>query len=262
MHFEATPLTILILGAMFEYFLATVFLLLDRGSAGRTLYLGGFVLSLGAVALRWLQVGHVPMQNLFEVFLVMGTLVYPISLVCRRILRVGGETIDAGLGLALLFPVAFGIFPSKPLHLPPALQSPLFIPHVAAYLLAYVLLAKAGVQAFAQLIGLAPQGESVEREPATYRMAAAGFPLLTLGLVLGAWWGKLAWGDYWGWDPKELWSLATWLVFLGYFHFRYVTAGRWSRINSLLVLCGVALIVVTLLWANLAERFVGLHNYA
>ena len=52
---------------------------------------------------------------------------------------------------------------------------------------------------------------------------ASGFRLLTLGLLLGSLWGKLAWGDYWGWDPKELWSLVCWLIYLGYFHFRYIT---------------------------------------
>jgi hypothetical protein len=99
-------------------------------------------------------------------------------------------------------------------------------------------------------------------EDATYRIVCAGFPLLTLGLILGSYWGKQAWGDYWGWDPKELWSLASWLVFLGYFHFRYMFGKKHPRINSLWAIAGMAAIIITLLWVNLSRIFSGLHSYA
>ena len=47
-----------------------------------------------------------------------------------------------------------------------------------------------------------------------------GFPLLTLGVALGAYWAYSAWGRYWGWDPKETSALVTWLVYAGYLHAR------------------------------------------
>jgi ABC-type transport system involved in cytochrome c biogenesis permease subunit len=81
-------------------------------------------------------------------------------------------------------------------------------------------------------------------------------------LLLGSVWGQRAWGDYWGWDPKELWSLATWLVYVGYLHFRYMFGIRHARINSLWVLTGFLCIIITLLWVNLAKIFAGMHNYA
>jgi len=93
-------------------------------------------------------------------------------------------------------------------------------------------------------------------------MVYAGFPLLTLGLILGSYWGKLAWGDYWGWDPKELWSLASWMVFLAYFHFRYMFGKKHPNINSLLAILGMVAIIITLLWVNLSRIFSGLHSYA
>ena len=99
-------------------------------------------------------------------------------------------------------------------------------------------------------------------EQATYELVTIGFPLLTLGLVLGSWWGKLAWGDYWGWDPKELWSLASWLVYIGYFHWRYMFGKLHPRINSLWAIAGMAAIIVTLVWVNLSRLFPGLHSYA
>ncbi|KKL20017.1 hypothetical protein LCGC14_2459660, partial [marine sediment metagenome] len=95
----------------------------------------------------------------------------------------------------------------------------------------------------------------------TYRMICFGFPLLTLGLILGSWWGKLAWGDFWGWDPKELWSLASWLVYVGYLHFRYMFGKKYARISSSLAILGIIAIVITLLWVNLSRIFTGLHSY-
>jgi ABC-type transport system involved in cytochrome c biogenesis permease subunit len=191
---------------------------------------------------------------------------------------VGAEWADAVLAAVVLFPVAM-VFNPEPQYLPAALQSPLFVPHVATYLAAYVVLGKAAVQAFGCLVrgpvatgdstGRAERGgeilgggASADLSRATYTMVCFGFPLLTLGLVLGAWWGKLAWGDYWNWDPKELWSFVSWLVFLAYLHFRAVRGPRSPVLGSLLVLAGTACILITLLWANLSRLFAGLHSYA
>jgi len=190
-------------------------------------------------------------------------IVYSVSLFCSRILRVGGRCADVLIGAIVLFPAGF-IFSARPQQLPPALQSWLFAPHVAVYVLSYVFMAKAAFQAAYQFAGKSPNADEnlLGPEEATYRMIRAGFPLLTLGLVLGSCWGKLAWGDYWGWDPKELWSLASWLVYVGYLHFRYMSAKRYPRINSTWAIAGMAVIVVTLLWVNLSRFFSGLHSYA
>jgi ABC-type transport system involved in cytochrome c biogenesis permease subunit len=125
-------------------------------------------------------------------------------------------------------------------------------------------MAKAAVQALCQLYGRlgSANKQTSSFEQAAYRMVCLGFPLLTLGLLLGSWWGKLAWGDYWGWDPKEMWSLASWLVYLGYFHFRYMFGKKHPRINSMWVVLGIVVILVTLLWVNLSKLFTGLHTYA
>ena len=93
-------------------------------------------------------------------------------------------------------------------------------------------------------------------------MVRLGFPLLTLGLLLGAVWGKVAWGHYWNWDPKELWSFVTWLAYLEYLHFRHMFGTKHARINSMLAIGGMLAVLITLLWVNLATRlFPGLHAY-
>jgi ABC-type transport system involved in cytochrome c biogenesis permease subunit len=251
----------LIYSGMALYFLAFIATLLRRRKAGPVLFGIGFLLGCIGIIYRWIHVEHVPMQNLFEVFLCLGTLVYPISLFCSRILRVGGTAADMLIGIIVFFPAGF-VFSDQPQQLPPALQSWLFAPHVLAYMLSYILMTKATVQAVAQWTGDGQSGQMAQPEEAAYRMVCAGFPLLTLGLLLGSFWGQFAWGDWWGWDPKELWSLASWLVYVGYFHFRYMFGKRFSRLNALWVISGLICILITLLWVNLSKLFPGLHNYA
>jgi len=263
MEIKYTIQGLLIYVTMAAYLLAFVTTLARRVRAGRVLFLAGFVLATFAFVYRWAHVQHVPLQNLFEVFLFLGVACYPISWFCRRILRIGGQWADMLIGVIVLFPAGF-VFNAEPMQLPPALQCWLFAPHVAVYMLSYVFMLKAAFQAGEQLLNPRPRvGETlIPPEQATYELIAIGFPLLTLGLVLGSWWGKLAWGRYWGWDPKELWSLASWLIYLGYFHWRYMFGTRRPRLNSVWAIMGMAAIIITLLWVNLAKIFTGMHSYA
>jgi len=283
MGIKWTALGFLVYAVMTVYLVVAAAYLARLRRLAEGLYAFGFVLAVAAFGLRWYEVNHAPLQNLFEVCLCLGMLIWPITLFCRRFLGVGGEAGDALIGFIILFPAGFK-FSAEMQHLPPALQSPLFIPHVASYMLAYVIMAKAAVQAMAALASafvpepdeflddrvlraMAPSFAApktcLAREEAAYRVTALGFPLLTLGLLLGAVWGKIAWGDYWNWDPKELWSLISWLVFLGYFHFRYMYGKRFPRVNASLILAGLAAIILTLLWVNLANLFKGgMHSYA
>lgn len=262
MTFRFTLLKCLIYAAMAAYAGACVGFLADRKRLARVLFMGGFGLALGAFALRWEQTGHVPLQNLFEVFLCLGMLAFPLSCLWRRLMCEAEEGVDALLGLVILFPAGF-VFSAEPQKLPPALQSWLFAPHVGTYLIAYMVLIKAAVVALKQILADPEEQVARDREVSTYRAIRVGFPLLTIGLILGAWWGKKAWGGYWNWDPKELWALGTWLVYAAYLHVRGRLQRKLPRLNSSLALLGAVFIVLTLLWVNLAPRlFGGLHTYA
>jgi ABC-type transport system involved in cytochrome c biogenesis permease subunit len=247
--------------SMGAYVIALILTLRRRNRVGLVVFAGGFVVALTSFIYRWIQVAHWPMQNLFEVFLTLGMLSFPVSLFCRYFLKVDNHGADMFIGAILLLPAGF-IFNAEPQQLPPALQSPLFAPHVAVYMLGYALMAKATFCAIAQLADISSNTDLLPPEQATYTMVCLGFPFLTLGLILGSWWGKLAWGDYWSWDPKELWSLASWLVYVVYFHFRYMFRSKHPRLNSILAIIGMVFILITLLWANLSRLFPGLHNYA
>jgi ABC-type transport system involved in cytochrome c biogenesis permease subunit len=266
MGLKLSILGYLIYLAMACYLVAGLLLAARRKRSGHLAYALGFLVMVASFILRWYEVDHAPLQNMFEVFLCLGMLIYPISLFCRRFLGVGGEAADALIGFIVLFPAGFvNKFSAEPQVLPPVLQSSLFVPHVAAYMLSYIILAKAAVQALWRLLGAErpPEAELVSYELAAYRVTKLGFPLLTIGLVLGAWWAKLAWGDYWSWDPKELWSLVSWLVFVGYLHVRHMFGTKYPRLNAALVVCGLAAIIITLLAVTYARIFAGgLHSYA
>ncbi len=255
---------LLIYLAMAAFVGAFIAMVARRRKTGHWAFFAGFCLSLAAYLYRWIHVGHVPLQNLFEVFLSLGVACYPISVLGRRILRIGSQWADMLIAAIVLFPAGF-VFHAEPQRLPPALQSWLFVPHVAVYALSYIFMGMAAVRAGVHLVTPRRAERShtlLPPEQATYTLIAIGFPLLTLGLILGSIWGKRAWGDYWGWDPKELWSLASWLVYVGYFHWRYMFGTRHARTNSLWALAGMAAIVITLLWVNLSKLFPGLHSYA
>ena len=230
----------------------------------KVLFAGSFALALAALFYRWVVVVHLPMQNMFEVFLFLGVCIWPIHLFSKIILHNDHSVcmaIDAALGFIILVPAGF-VFNHQPQFLPPALQYWLFGPHVAAYMLAYTFMAKAAVFAAGGLI-LPSRTKQFDDTMADsgYRLIIAGFPLLTLGLFLGSIWGKYAWGDWWGWDPKELWSLVCWLVYAIYLHARFVWPKRYS-LQHLLNIAGLFCIIITLLWVNLSKLFPGLHNYA
>ena len=92
----------------------------------------------------------------------------------------------------------------------------------------------------------------------SYRTIGFGFPLLTLGIIAGAVWANEAWGSYWSWDPKETWSLITWLVFAGYLHTRFNKAW-YGRKPAILAAIGFVVIWVCYLGVNFLGK--GLHSY-
>ena len=264
MRLELTVQGLLIYAALSAYLGAFIALLARSAATGRRLYVAGFGLALAAFIYRWQDVQHVPLQSMFEVFLCLGMLAYPLSVLYRRAFGIGGDAADVLVGFVLLFAAGF-VFPPEQQRLPPPLQSWLFVPHVAAYMLAYVIMFKASTQAAAVLLAETDgqQERIAQCERATYCAVRLGFPLMTLGLILGALWANLAWGRYWGWDPKEALSLATWLVYLVYLHFRQAYGVRFPRANAALALCGAIFVVVTLVWVNLpGSMFPGLHAYA
>ena len=95
---------LLIYVTLAAYLLAFVTMLAGRRKAGQTLFVAGFLAAATSFVYRWFDVRHVPLQNLFEVFLFLGAVCYPISWFCRRILRIGGQWADMLIGAVVLVP--------------------------------------------------------------------------------------------------------------------------------------------------------------
>jgi len=96
-------------------------------------------------------------------------------------------------------------------------------------------------------------------EQVMYQSVAVGFVFLTIGIILGAVWAKYAWGGYWSWDPKETWSLITWLVYAAYLHARYIKGLRGKPL-AYFTIVGFLSVIFTYYGVNLILP--GLHSYA
>jgi cytochrome c-type biogenesis protein CcsB len=96
-------------------------------------------------------------------------------------------------------------------------------------------------------------------EQIMYQSVAVGFVFLTIGIILGAVWAKYAWGGYWSWDPKETWSLITWLVYAAYLHARYIK-GLSGKPLAYFTIIGFLSVIFTYYGVNLIIP--GLHSYA
>lgn len=93
----------------------------------------------------------------------------------------------------------------------------------------------------------------------SYKTIIFAFPLITIGIVMGAMWAFDAWGRYWGWDPKETWALITWALYGIYLHVR-IAYGPGKKAAGLAVF-GFAVVVFTYMGVNLGLTGEGLHVY-
>lgn len=98
----------------------------------------------------------------------------------------------------------------------------------------------------------------------THNQVLFAFPLLTWCLVSGAAWADKAWGTYWGWDPKEIWSLITWLIYASYFHFKAHPKWR-GRPASVVHVLGFTSVMTTFLMVDYLVKWFdisSIHAYS
>ena len=159
------------------------------------------------------------------------------------------------------------LMPKEAAPLVPALQSYWLWLHVSVTLLGEAFFAVAFITSIMYLVA----ESKTKRESKTslfaekldsisYRCIAIGFPLFTLGgLVFGMIWAYKAWGSYWSWDPKEVWSLITWFVFALYLHTRLVMGWKGRR-SAFVAILGFLAALFTYFGVN--YLLAGLHSYA
>ncbi len=125
----------------------------------------------------------------------------------------------------------------------PALQSIWFVPHVLVYMLSYAMFGVATIISVYELWFY--NNTNVQKlNKSTFVLINTGFAFLTLGLLFGAIWAKDAWGHYWTWDPKEVWALITWFIYLLYLHF--VRRNKYSKTNAIFLV--IAFFILLICW--------------
>lgn len=153
------------------------------------------------------------------------------------------------LGFGILMSLVFVVINMlKPeIHsttLMPALQSPWFVPHVIVYMFSYAMMG--AVTIYAGYLWLRKNNTEVSEKELNIcdNLVRVGWAFLSLGMAMGALWAKEAWGDYWAWDPKETWALATWLSYLLYLHLRPANKNH----NMLFALLIFSFILLQMCW--------------
>jgi cytochrome c-type biogenesis protein CcsB len=230
----------------------------------------GFISHCVTLALRYIEAGHMPVANLHESLSFFAWMVVGFFLLFRsyyKKIEVMGVFVSP---LALLLVIWAAALPHEILPLPPALRSWWLPIHVTFAFLGDAIFALAFCAGVIYLIqerlvkskrvgtisGRLPSLEVLDE--INYRALTIGFPLLTIGIVTGAVWAEYAWGSYWSWDPKETWSLITWLLYAALLHGR-LTVGWRGRKAAILAIVGFCAILFTFLGVNLLLP--GLHSY-
>lgn len=223
--------------------------------------IAGLIFLTVSILSRAIITGHGPFSNMYEFAIAFAWGTVSVGLLFLWHYKIALIKAIGVLVAALLLIFAFTL-PSKPVPLVPALQHSLLLSvHVATAIVAYGSLT---IGFGAAVLFLIQNHREVPWLPdlalldrISYRTVVIGFPFFTLTIVLGAIWANIAWGRYWGWDPKETASLVTWLLYAGYLHARVLRGWREKRAAILLII-GFAAILFTFLGNYV---FGGLHSY-
>lgn len=233
---------------------------------GVALTILAWLLHLAGTVLRGIAAERVPWANMYEFALTGVAMIVGVWLLTRfwRDLSFLGVFIT---GLATVFLGAATVnFYVSVVPLQPALQSPWLVIHVFVATLATGFFAVGSSLSVLQLIKerrsngfLRSLPSTVQLEDLSYRVGVIGFIFWTFTLAAGAIWAEAAWGRYWGWDTKEVWTFIIWVLYAGYIHARATRGWRGSR-SAWLQLVGFA--AVTFNYAIVNVFFKGLHAYS
>jgi cytochrome c-type biogenesis protein CcsB len=260
--------------AAFLYIFAWVFKQPGAGRLATWVTIGGLAGNTAGFLLRWMEsywlgFGRAPLSNLYESLIFFAWTIALIYLFIEW--RYRNRVIGAfSAPLAFLTMAYASLSPNisdriQPLI--PALKSNWLIAHVITCFLGYGAFAVAfGISIMylfksrtdeeaGGLIGRFPPTAVLDE--LTHQLVMFGFLFLSAGIITGAVWANSAWGRYWGWDPKETWSLVTWFVYATLLHARMMRGWRGRRIAWLSIV-GFGAVLFTYFGVNLLP---GLHSY-
>ncbi len=229
----------------------------------------GFVFHTASIIARYIKGGHIPVTNMHEAtsFFSWCVLILFFFHEFRYKLKLLSSFIMP-IVFVLMFSAA--IFPREIKVLSPALQSYWFGIHVILAFLgdaAFAMACGIGIMYLLQeryvkskrLSGLFLKLPSLQSlDEINYHLITLGFPLLTLAMITGVIWANSAWGGYWRWDPKEVWSLITWLIYALVLHLR-LTIGWRGKKAAILSIVGFAIVIFAFFGVTLILK--GSHTF-
>ncbi len=234
-------------------------------------------MGLVGLMVRWREsylispdIGHIPVSNLYEVFILFATFTALLYLYYEgryRTRALGGFAlliISASVGFILWYTFDRGAHEIQPLV--PALQSYWMKIHVPANFVGYGAFALAAMIGIASLFRLRADTRGIaSRLPSQdmlddvmYKAIALGFAFFTIATVLGAMWAAEAWGGYWSWDPKETWALIVWLNYAAWLHMRLTKGWRGAPMAWWSI---IGLFVTLFAFLGVNMFLSGLHSY-
>lgn len=209
--------------------------------------------------------GHIPVSNLYEVFILFMIITGLMYLYYERKfamhkLGVFVYTLMVGLvAFTLWYSIDRGAHEIRPLI--PALQSWWMKIHVPANFIGYgafCMAAAFGVAELLALRGIKFFPDPAQIEEAMYKAIAVGFLFFTIATILGALWAADAWGRYWSWDPKETWAFIVWLNYAIWLHLRLVAGWR-GKVLAWWAIIGLFITAFAFVGVNMFLS--GLHSY-
>ncbi|PMP93813.1 MAG: c-type cytochrome biogenesis protein CcsB, partial [Thermodesulfobacterium geofontis] len=220
--------TFIYLGSSLIYLIYWIFKWNKGAFLGSSIGWSGFFLNLLAFFVRWVQThkagfGYVPLSNLYESLVFFGLCIAGVYLFLEFKLptKIFGSIVFLVASLIMAYASLKASSEIKPLL--PALKSNWLVAHVITCFLGYGAFAVAFAFGVFYLISdkrnlknYLPSKTTLDN--LVYKLILFGFFWLTLGIITGAVWADQAWGSYWSWDPKETWSLITWLIYGGAIH--------------------------------------------
>ncbi len=240
------------------------------------------VMGLLGLVVRWresylihVDVGHIPVSNLYEVFILFSIITALLYLYYEgktKTYSMGGFVLLViSSAVAFLLWYGFGARGANEIQpLVPALQSYWMKIHVPANFVGYGAFALAAMLGVAYLVkdsmlSRGYKGVIIQRLPdldilddVMYKSIALGFAFFTLATILGAMWAAEAWGGYWSWDPKETWALIVWLNYAAWLHLR-LTKGWRGRPLAWWAIIGLFITLFAFIGVNMFLS--GLHSY-
>ncbi len=271
-------LSVVTFGYLGSFVLYLIYLIFQRNEkigkiASLVLWLT-FITHTVGIILRWIEsyqmgIGHAPLSNLYESLIFFAWTIGLIYIVIEK--KFKNKAMGAFAVPFAFLSMAYASFSpsveSRIQPLIPALQSNWLIAHVITCFLGYAAFAVGCAMSIMYLIqSTDKEGRKLSYLPntktldlLTSQVIMIGFILLTVGIITGSIWAESAWGAYWSWDPKETWSLITWLLYAALLHFRMVSGWKGKRIAYFSIL-GFASVLFTYFGVNFILS--GLHSYA